>query len=261
MPAASAKPPPNIMITPQGALSASCQVSNGRPVPSGIRNNSNDPAIAMLPSVIPPLGKSGSSKGCPIHIPITKRKIGTSRFSATDMGRGLPMATRAASTSKLPAVTFCTRIRMNAHNGTPIITTGRPQSIHVRKLISMPNCFSTSAAAIALVGDPTSVPSPPIDAAKATPMISAPASPSVSPGLVPPAASTAIAIGTMMSAIDVLDITMLSNAVEPMNAIMRPVTLCPDFANMARATRRCMPVRSMVSARNAPPRMRNRIGE
>ena len=126
MPAASARPPPNIIMTPQGALSASCHVSKGRPVPSGIRNSSSDPAIAMLPSVMPPLGSSGSNSRCPIHRPMTNRNIGTSRFSATDMGCALPMDARAASTSKLPAVTFCTRIRMNAHKGTPTITTGKP---------------------------------------------------------------------------------------------------------------------------------------
>ena len=51
MPAASARPPPNSMITPHGARLASSQLSSARPVPSGITNSSSAPAMAIVPSV------------------------------------------------------------------------------------------------------------------------------------------------------------------------------------------------------------------
>ena len=63
MPAAKASPPPNIMMTPHGARSASFHNSKGRPPPSGKMNNSSPPKIAMLPSVIAPLGNKGSING------------------------------------------------------------------------------------------------------------------------------------------------------------------------------------------------------
>ena len=53
------------------------------------------------------------------------------------------------------------------------ITSGIPNCAQSRKVIFSPAVLSMMPTAMALVGDPTSVPSPPIDAAKAMPMASA----------------------------------------------------------------------------------------
>ncbi len=116
-----------------------------------------------------------------------------------------------------------------------------------------------SPAAIALVGDPTSVPSPPIDAAKAMPIISAPAMPLVSPSRMAPARNTAAAIGTMISVVDVFDMNIDSKAVETMKANSNPRAPLLARANMASARRPCSPLRSIASARNAPPRISRMI--
>src|SRR3546814_13013508 len=76
-----------------------------------------------------------------------------------------------------------------------------------------PSAFSIRPAAIALVGLPTSVPSPPSEAAKAMPIITAPAKPPVSPSCTPPARTTARAIGIMISVVEVLEMNHLSSAV------------------------------------------------
>ena len=99
-------------------------------------------------------------------------------------------------------------------------------------------------------------------AAKAMPMGSAPASPSVSPSGDPPLARTAIAVGIMMSAVEVLDISMERIAAVIMKASNTPA--CPRWPailNSASASRLCSPVRSMASAMKAPPRIRKRMGE
>jgi hypothetical protein len=72
--------------------------------------------------------------------------------------------------------------------------------------------------AMALVGDPTSVPKPPIVAAKAMPMASAPAKPWVWPGSIRAARSTARPIGIMMSVVAVLETMVLRRAVAAMKA-------------------------------------------
>ena len=124
-----------------------------------------------------------------------------------------------------------------------------------------PSAFSISPAAMALVGLPTRVPSPPIDAAKAMPIITAPAKPSVSPARTPPARTTASAIGIMISVVEVLEMNMLSSAVADMKANNSPVAVGAARLSKASARRRCSPTRSIASARKAPPRIRNRIGE
>ncbi len=123
------------------------------------------------------------------------------------------------------------------------------------------SAFSISPAAIALVGLPTSVPSPPSEAAKAMPIITAPAKPSVSPSCTPPARTTASAIGIMMSVVEVFEMNMLSSAVAAMKAKSRPDAVGEARLSSASARRRCSPTRSIASARKAPPRIRNRIGE
>ena len=124
-----------------------------------------------------------------------------------------------------------------------------------------PSVRSIRPAAMALVGLPTNVPSPPSEAAKAIPIITAPGKPSVSPSRAPAAPTTASAIGTMMSAVDVLEMNMLSSAVAAMKAKSSPVAVGDARLSSASASRRCSPTRSIASARKAPPRIRNRIGE
>ena len=60
IPAARASPPPNIMMTPHGARSASFQFKIGRPVPSGTMNRRRDTRIAIVPSSSIPLGRSAA---------------------------------------------------------------------------------------------------------------------------------------------------------------------------------------------------------
>ena len=105
------------------------------------------------------------------------------------------------------------------------------------------------------------VPSPPIEAAKAMPIGNAPAMPEVSPFSTPPEASMASAIGIMMSAVDVLEIIVERSAVAVITASSNWLLLAPARRRIASASRRCSPVRSIASARNAPPRNRNMIGE
>ena len=138
---------------------------------------------------------------------------------------------------------------------------GMPYAAHCAKPICSPVVFSSSPAAIALVGDPTSVPSPPIEAAKAMPIISAPGRPSLSPSATPPASSTALAIGTMIKVVEVLEISSDSVAVAIMKASSNCADVWPERLTMASASRLCSPTRSIASARNAPPRIRNRMGE
>ena len=90
---------------------------------------------------------------------------------------------------------------------------------------------------MAFVGDPTSVPSPPMLAANAIPMGRAPASPSCSLSARPPPASTATAIGIMMSAVEVLEISMERIAAVIMKASSTPVWL-PDPTALSKASAR-----------------------
>ena len=143
----------------------------------------------------------------------------------------------------------------------PMMTIGRPNLSQPRKSICMPRVLLIRPTAMALVGLPTKVPRPPIEAAKATPMIRAPAKPSVSFSFMPPATSTASAIGTMISVEEVLEISMLSRPVAAMKANNMPQALFPDRPMIASASLLCRPTRSIASARKAPPRIRNRIGE
>ena len=116
-------------------------------------------------------------------------------------------------------------------------------------------------AAMALVGEPTRVPRPPIEAEKAIPMASAPGKPSVSPSLTPAAWSTATPIGIMIKVVAVLETMKLNIAVAVMKARRRAAGVVPPRLMMARARRRWRPVRSMASAMIAPPSTRKRIGE
>jgi hypothetical protein len=126
-----------------------------------------------------------------------------------------------------------------------------------------PMICSSRPTAIALVGEPMIVPSPPTEAAKAMPSGSAPDSPSLRSAPTPPAPSTASAIGIMISAVEVFEIEVDRSAVANMNASSsrvgppwRPIAL-----RMPTASRQCRLVRSIASARNAPPRIRNIVGE
>jgi len=91
---------------------------------------------------------------------------------------------------------------------------------------------------MALVGVPIIVPIPPIEAAKAMPIGRAPAMPLVSPGFTPPAASMASAIGIMIRAVDVLEITAESTAVAIITAISNCQGVAPEKPMMNRARRR-----------------------
>ncbi len=77
---------------------------------------------------------------------------------------------------------------------------------------------SSKPTAMALVGEPMIVPSPPIEAAKAMPSGSAPDSPSLRSAPTPPATSTASAIGIMISAVEVFEMVADSSAVANMKA-------------------------------------------
>jgi hypothetical protein len=114
---------------------------------------------------------------------------------------------------------------------------------------------------MALVGEPTRVPRPPIDAAKAMPIASAPAKPSVWPGSTFAACSTASAMGIMIRVVAVLETIRLMVAVATMKASSIAAGLDPPRVTMAKARRRWRPVRSIARAMIAPPSTRNRIGE
>ena len=91
IPAASARPPPNIMITPHGARSASLHLSSGHlfpfwSVPSGSRNSASEAMMAMVPSVQLSSGSKGATQRWLIHNAKVIAMIGTRRFSALDHG-------------------------------------------------------------------------------------------------------------------------------------------------------------------------------
>ena len=166
------------------------------------------------------------------------------------------------------SATRCTRPMIQAASGMPSTTTGTPYIDHSIKLIRTPAMLSSRPTAIALVGDPTIVPSPPMLAAKAIPIGSAPAMPSWCGGAspdatLPPPCNTASAIGIMISVVEVLEISIDNSAAEIMKANSNvPAPPRPPTARrIARLNRRCSPVRSIASAMNAPPNSRNRIGE
>jgi hypothetical protein len=220
----------------------------------------------MLPSVTDPLGSMVSNCGCNIQRPITSRITGSSRFSATAPNHALPNGlARGGGTSKLwlvnplhPRQYPCCRAECRRS------TIGRPYCIHVTESRSpSPIAFRSAQRRLALVGDPTSVPSPPMRSGKGD--AHAPAPPPCrrcSPSPMPPAASTAMAIGIMISAVEVLEITHRQQGRRRHEGKQQtPARYARTAQNIASATRRCMPVRSIVSARNAPPRIRNRIGE
>ncbi len=85
--------------------------------------------------------------------------------------------------------------------------------------------------------------------------------PPVSPCLTPPAARIASAIGIMMNAVAVLEITVEMAAVAAITASSSCQQLALARRVIASARRRWSPVRSIASARNAPPMNRNMIGE
>ena len=261
MPIAMASPPPNISTTSHGARLASGQVSIARPVPSG-RTNSTSPAIAaIVPSVSPPLGKNPSSHGSATQARNARKTTGIRRRSGTVHCTEWPMAARAETGSKLSVWSFWTRAMIHAANGTAISAIGTPYIAHTRNVILVPSVFSISPAAIALVGVPIIVARPPIDAAKAMPIGSAPAIPEVSPFFTPPAASMASAIGIMISAVDVFEIKLESTAVAAITPNSNCAGRAPAKPMMNSASRLCRPVRSIARARNAPPMNRNMIGE
>ena len=77
-----------------------------------------------------------------------------------------------------------------------------------------------------------------MDAAKAMPIGSAPANPSVSPSGVRLARKTATAIGIMMSEVAVLETIMEMRAVATINAMRSEPAVLPPRAKMASAKRR-----------------------
>jgi hypothetical protein len=126
IPAASARPPPNIMITPQGARFASSQLRMARPVPSGMTNRSSAAITAIVPSVSESLGRKGVTNGIAIQAATVSATSGTRRFSAVDQGPVSPIPARAAAGSKSVAETFCTFINIAQHSGTETRTSGIP---------------------------------------------------------------------------------------------------------------------------------------
>lgn len=93
-------------------------------------------------------------------------------------------------------------------------------------------------AAMALVGEPTRVARPPIEAAKAIPIASAPAKPSVWAGAILAEWSTASAIGIMISAVAVFETIMEMSAVAHMKASSIAAGVEPPRRTIARARRR-----------------------
>jgi len=136
--------------------------------------------MAILPSCSAPSGNRLLICGSTSQPSTTRATTGTSRFSGRLQGPEAPITLRALTPSKLLRPTFCTAINIPAETGMPTITIGRPNLSQSTKSICMPSVLLIRPTAMALVGLPTRVPSPPIEAAKATPMISAPAKPPVS---------------------------------------------------------------------------------
>ncbi len=126
IPAASASPPPNIMITSHGARLASGQVSSGRPVPSGTTNSSRPTNTAIVPSVSAPSGRRGSVSGWVTQSRKASANSGTRRFSCTVQSRWVAIAACAAATSNRSSPTRCTRAMISAASGTPSKTSGTP---------------------------------------------------------------------------------------------------------------------------------------
>ncbi len=220
IPAASARPPPNIMITPHGARSASCHTSIGRPVPSGSRNSDQARrSTAIVPSVQRTFRQQGSSQRLqhPQH-----EGDDDDRHQALfghGPGRCVSIVARAAATSNGCSPVRCTLAMIQAASGMPQQHHRHAEQAPFGKADLQRRCVSSSrATAMALVGEPTMVPSPPIEAAKAMPIGNAPESPSRSSGEQPPPASTASAIGIMISAVEVLEIIIERIAADIMKA-------------------------------------------
>ena len=71
----------------------------------------------------------------------------------------------------------------------------------------------------------------------------------------------ASAIGIMIRAVEVFEIIIERIAVALITASSNRPGVNPAWRMMNSARRRCSPVRSIASARNAPPTNRNMIGE
>jgi hypothetical protein len=109
MPAASASPPPNIMITPHGAVRLFPVEQRARR-PSGSRT-AQRAKIAIDPSVTVSPGNSGQERKR--TQPATTRDQRHHRFSACDQRRS-PRCRRAARDRIAAPRTCCTRIRISS---------------------------------------------------------------------------------------------------------------------------------------------------
>ncbi len=265
MPAASASPPPNIMITPHGARSASAQLSSGRPVPSG-RTNSNRPTnTAMVPSVNAPSGSNAAQQRLrhPQHEGERDERHEAlfghrpRRVIVDRLARGAHVERVRGDLLDLaddPARPAARR---------RIRPAGRT-CVHSAKLMS-------NADGLVEQRDGDGIGRAADDRAKAAnrrrrrrfPSAGRPTAPPSILRSSPPPASTASAIGIMMRLVEVLEIAIDRIAEASMKASSSCVAppFSPSRLRMPSARRRCSPVRSMASARKAPPRIRKRMGE
>ena len=170
MAAAIDRPPPKRTTMPQGMRSALDQSSRrGRSgSPDGRRNSRSAPAIAT------PMSLSLSSPGIftrtssrSSQADATATNTIRTRFSA---GLAGPSASRARRSTSRPLATSSAvaltrpRVTMSHRRGRRMATTGIPSIIHWTKESGTPRS-SRNAMAMTLVGDPTGVPMPPMDAA------------------------------------------------------------------------------------------------